>query len=269
MQFLEVTRIEDASPDALDEMYAGHIGGLIIHNAFPPDMMARMVAHLEQHGDNYHWDLQTSTDPSEVQMRVLGRTLTPVRGMDFDLDDYARVGQATRALIEHQWPNFFDRLERLTEGLSGGRKVRAVDVQGRAYGPATIRHLPVGCEIPVHCGLFFMETPGYREIMGALDDTSQLSWFIPMQTSEDGGELMVYNLQWKDSDVPRLGEMYNPSAIEARPSVRVRPPVGSLLLFDGGRWFHKVSPVRGDRDRWTVGGFLGFTSDMEHIVYWS
>ncbi|MEL6342694.1 MAG: hypothetical protein AAFV53_06150 [Myxococcota bacterium] len=269
MRFLEVDRVRDASSDALEAMYRGDGDGLIIHHAFDPDEMAQMVAHLESSGGGYHWDLQEVADPQVVQMRVLGRTLTPVAGDRFDLDEYATIGEATRTIITGQWPGFFGQLERLTQQLSGGRPVRRVQANGRAYGPATIRHLPVGCQIPVHCGLFFMETAGYRELMGALDDTSQLSWFVPMQTPEEGGELVIYDLAWGDADVPRIGSMYNPMEIERWPSVRIRPPVGSLLLFDGGRWFHKVSPIGGGRDRWTVGGFLGFTRAMDRLVYWS
>ena len=160
-------------------------------------------------------------------------------------------------------------IERVCGQLSGGRPVERAHLLDRDYGPATVRHLPVGCHIPVHCGQFFMESSGYHELMSQLDTTSQLSWFVPLQTPASGGELLVYDLRWEDRDVPRVGPMYDPTPIEARPHVAVSPPVGSLLLFDGGRWFHKVSHVQGSQDRWTVGGFLGFTRDMGRIVYWS
>lgn len=267
--FHEVDAAGPELADALHAMYAGHGDALILHNAFDPAALARAVDHLSSEGARYHWDLQEKPDPTVRQMKVLGRTLTPVAGGPFDLDAYAELGRATGAVISEQLPGFFQDFEALMERLSGGRPVRVARDGNRAYGPATVRHLPVGCQIPVHCGLFFMQSDGYREIMGHLDDTTQLSWFVPMQTAEQGGELAVYDLKWGSAEVPTRGPMYDPRAIEAFPAIRVSPPVGSILLFDGGRWFHKVSPVQGARDRWTLGGFLGFDRSMQRLAYWS
>jgi len=269
MRFVEVDQLDDTLADALYQMYTGEGDALIIHNAFDPEVLQQLVGHLEAEGARYHWDLQEVPDPAVRQMRVLGRTLTPVAGEGFDLDAYARIGAQTAAILEAHWPTFFSTLEGITEKISGGRSVRRAASNGREYGPATVRHLPVGCQIPAHCGQFFMESAGYRELMADLDQASQLSWFVPMQTAEDEGALLVYDLAWEDPGVPQAGPMYDAAAIEARPATVVAPPAGALLLFDGGRWFHKVSAVEGRRDRWTVGGFLGFTKAMDRIVYWS
>jgi hypothetical protein len=270
VNFQETTLDELDEPNALEAMYRGG-DALVIHDCFDPKELAKLTEALtSSHADRYHWDLQEEANRPEVtQMRVLGRTLTPIEGHDFDLDAYARIGEETAACINRYLPGLFSQLEAILGRLSGGRPVMRARANGRDYGPATVRHLPVGCQIPVHCGLFFMESGGYREIMKSLDEMSQLSWFIPLQTASAGGELLVYDLQWTDPDVPKTGQLYDPTAIESRPAVAVNPPAGSLLLFDGGRWFHKVSPVEGTQDRWTLGGFLGFKRDMLQIVYWS
>ena len=57
--------------------------------------------------------------------------------------------------------------------------------------------------------------------------------------------------------------------VEAMKALVIYVYAGELLLFDGGRYFHKVSPVEGSRARWTIGGFVGFTRDHERVVYWS
>ena len=49
----------------------------------------------------------------------------------------------------------------------------------------------------------------------------------------------------------------------------IRPRAGDLLFFDGGRIWHLVSAVRGQRVRITLGGFAAFSLDDRSIVYWS
>lgn len=267
--FIEVDAVGPELSDALHAMYAGHGDALIVRDAFDPKALAGAVERIRASAGDYHWDLQEKPDPDFRQMKVLGRTLTPVAGGPFDLDAYAAIGAATHKVVEAQLPGFFERFEGLMEQLSGGRPVRVARDGSRSYSPATIRHLPVGCQIPVHCGLFFMQSDGYREIMGHLDDTTQLSWFTTMQAPQAGGELVVYDLKWGSPEVPTRGPMYDPRAIETFPAIRVSPPAGSILLFDGGRWFHKVSPVEGSIDRWTLGGFLGFDRRLERLAYWS
>jgi hypothetical protein len=48
----------------------------------------------------------------------------------------------------------------------------------------------------------------------------------------------------------------------------LRPGVGDLLVFDGGRHYHEVTRVAG-RARWTLGGFLALGRDHRSIYFWS
>jgi hypothetical protein len=42
-----------------------------------------------------------------------------------------------------------------------------------------------------------------------------------------------------------------------------------MLLFDGGRYYHRVSKVIGRSPRRTIGGFLGFSRQRDRVYYWS
>jgi len=48
-----------------------------------------------------------------------------------------------------------------------------------------------------------------------------------------------------------------------------RPGPGDLLVFDGGRYYHRVSPGAGAHPRRTIGGFLAFAKDGRSLRYWS
>ena len=168
-------------------------------------------------------------------------------------------------------PSFTAILEAAMRQLSGGRGVALAKSEGGTYTPATIRQLPPGHQIPVHCGNFFLQTTGYRELAQIMALEDQLSYFTPMQTPLAGGELLIYELEWGDPGTPvHANGIFDGQVIEqAEPACVLAPEAGDLLLFDGGRYYHKVSPVPGDRDRWTIGGFLGFSKDMSEIIYWS
>ena len=49
----------------------------------------------------------------------------------------------------------------------------------------------------------------------------------------------------------------------------IRPGVGDVLIFDGGRYLHRVDWVSGDRTRWTMGGFLMFDRSGETLFYFA
>jgi hypothetical protein len=49
----------------------------------------------------------------------------------------------------------------------------------------------------------------------------------------------------------------------------ISPRAGDLLVFDGGRYFHRVAKVKGSRIRYTIGGFMMFDQPGETLLYWS
>ena len=125
----------------------------------------------------------------------------------------------------------------------------------------------------------FVLLPQARRLADTLDIRCQLSWFIPLQTAEEGGELELYGLDFEDTRP--LREERPPGSdgmdelsgltflVELADSMRVDPAAGDLVLFDGGRWYHRVRPVRGHRPRITLGGFLAFSRDGEELFFWS
>lgn len=264
--------------DALWAIYQGELDLLIVKDAVDPAWMAEAVARAQAEPERFPWTPQEDPRRShDEQMMVLGQTLTPVSGFDIDMAGYhaqaAALRRALGVLFGDAHGGFEATIAALLARLAGGREVfspPSADGTGR-YTPATVRKLPPGCQIPVHCGNFFLESPGYAHLRQTVAVLDQLSYFFPMQTPEAGGELLVYDLTWGDPATPRMAgiDMFDPKAIEAWDHERFAPEVGELLLFDGGRYFHKVSPVSGDRARWTIGGFVGFTQDHERVVYWS
>ena len=79
-------------------------------------------------------------------------------------------------------------------------------------------------------------------------------------------------MQWGDQDETMFdaqGHTAVDHLMDRYQQVRLRPRAGDMILFDGGRWFHKVDVVRGSATRWTIGGFLMFDRDGRRAYYWS
>jgi len=274
---LDVDALSDW-PDALHDIYCRRLDLMVVRGLFPAEQLARAVQALDAEPIGPQWILQETRDPKQVQMRLMGESLTPNTGFPDgpDMDHYFASAAHVRARARELFapgPLFEPTVQDCLTRLAGGRAVSVPTwPDGRSYTPATIRSLPPGCQIPVHVGNYFLGTGGYRHLATQVALEDQLSYFLTLQAPQAGGALEVYSLEWKDPATPWLPEhgIWDGPAITARyPALRFTPQAGDLLLFDGGRYYHKVTRVEGTRTRWTMGGFAGFSRDMQHVYYWN
>ena len=269
-----------AHADAIRAIHVGELDLLILSGVFSTETCARVVERLEAPGAGFKWTPQESLNPKQKQFYLLGESLTPYAGHpegpdpDHYFDEAARFEATCRALFAGQPdPDFTARLEQTFARMSGGRAIAvpAGSRPGSRYTPATIRSLPPGCEIPVHVGNYFLTTPACRHLATLVDLKDQLSFFIPLQTPEGGGELVVFRKEW-GTDVPEMTRDARGGWDERGdpwPAQSFTPKTGELLLFNGGRFYHRVSRVTGARNRWTIGGFASLSTDGSLVYYWS
>jgi hypothetical protein len=254
--------------DALRQMYAGTLGGLVIKNVYSPERMARVVQQLAAETTNY----PRTSFPARFKAHFYGRCLD---GSDPALDEYLRDAERFRAetlAVFGGGTPFEARIEEMLRALAGGRDVRLPRyTDGRAYTPATIRILLEGGQIGTHCGNEAATRPAYSHLNTLIDPADQISYFLTLQAPVQGGELIVYSLKWSDIGESRIvgGRSRVEDLLRDAEWMAVAPGAGDLLLFDGGRYFHRVAMVVGERIRWTIGGFLMFARAGDVIHYWS
>jgi len=260
----------------LDGMFAAEHDLLIVRGALPADDVAAAVARLDAIGDDAPWTNQVTPNDGVVQMRLLGESLTPNVGAP-DGPPFAgyrakadRVEEITATLPPSvaAWP---DVLTDVLADLGGPAAAPAVDGRGNRYAGGTYRNLPTGCSIPVHVGNYFFDTGGYRLLREVLDTTVQLSFFFTLRPAEVGGELEVLDQRWGDPDTPwhdAYGIWDGDAIVAQRAAQRFKPRAGDLLIFDGGRHYHRVTEVGGAHARWTLGGFVGRTLAGE-LAFWN
>lgn len=264
---IDAARAAEAG-DVIGRMVAGSIAGIIVRGVLTAESAAELVRRLEP-----DTGALPVFRPPVFKGRVFGRPLVSATdGLStyFDAAERFRVGAAE---LVADYPRLEQRIHDALTALAGGRPVGVPrSAGGRRYLAATIRVLIDGDRLPLHYENETLGRPVMNELRPALDLSTLMSFYIPLAVSASGGILRLFRthcLDGGDSLVERLGGEERARAhFERRGFLRVLPGIGDLLVFDGGRWYHDVTPVEGGA-RWTLGGFLALTGDGSAVHYWS
>jgi hapalindole-type alkaloid chlorinase len=274
-------------PNAIEDIYRGRYEGLIIRGVFDPETVAEVTRRVEHGAAPIERTILPTQDKDQAPpVYTLGTLLMLERDEERYFAAAASFRAGCRVLFEGL-PDFEERMTAVFGALAGGRAVEVPPGPGGAtYTPATIRVLPEGKKIGLHVGNDFIHQPQARRLAACADVTCQLSYFVTLQTPEGGGELVIYGLEWSDIEKLRIerGESAPkypgaPSGsgsadravvlVEHCDSMTLKPGPGDLLLFDGGRYYHRITHIQGSRPRVTIGGFMVASTDGRTVYYWS
>lgn len=289
LNFHELSKGElvDQYPNALHDLYAGKEDGFLVKGILSQEEVDTILANFQQVLD----DEPAYTD--------VGFTYPPIfaefsnRTLDLPVGEKAAGISAYFARNDHFSTTFKDRfgvdlpqrLNDLFRQIGGGRKVsvpNGMEEEGK-YPFATFRYLvPSVGMIAVHCGNYFQNTflKVYQHLSSIVKVKDQMSFFIVLQEAEEGGELTVFNFRWEEGqskiNPSEDREIYLPNGKpyfidedKGMQKIMLKPKVGDMVLFQGGRIWHRVEPVGGQQNRITFGGFMGFSDDEHVIYYWS
>ncbi len=252
----------------IERIFDGAIGGVIVKGVLHPERVAELVRRLERDGASL-----PTFRPPVFKGYVLGRPLVAAAdGLEEYLDDAARF-RAGCAAIFPEYPEIERAIDAALRGLGQPWSVTIpTGADGRAFLAVTVRVLVEGDRLPLHFENETFERPVMDALRPDLDTTTLMSFYLPLVTPPSGGLLRLFHtncLAGGDSLIGQLGgEELAREHFERRGFSVVLPEVGDLLVFDGGRWYHDVTPVEGGA-RWTLGGFLAVTRDHTAVRYWS
>lgn len=254
--------------DAIERLVNGSLAGVIVRGVFERDHVAELVRRLQHDGASL-----PIFRPPVFKGQVYGRPLVSASdGLDAYLDEAERFRQGCAALFG-EYPRMEQRLHEAMTALGGGRPVSIpVGTDERPYLAATVRALIEGDRLPLHYENETLRSPVMDALRPRLDTSTLMSFYVPLATPPSGGILRLFRvhcLEGGDSLISRLGgdEQALPY-FEEQGFSTVLPDIGDLLVFDGGRWYHDVTPIEGGQ-RWTLGGFLAMTCDHRAVHYWS
>ena len=279
LRFLDInaSQVESYSSALEDMIINRSFEGMIIREVLPQETVERVVRRLEEDGGGMNSLFRSPSAKIEnLDHKPPNLFGHPIVAGKPDLKKYFADAQAFRQgcceLFQGN-PDFEERVESVLHYLSGGLPVRIpTGPQGQTYTSATIRVMPAGHEIKVHVGNEFLRMPQASHLRTMVDLSDQLSYFIPLSVPEAGGELIVYTLEWdleeRSSNTPAIHHL-DDHVVEQYESMAFAPGPGDMLLFNGGRYYHRVTPVLGSRLRRTIGGFLAFSQEHDAVYYWS
>jgi hypothetical protein len=271
MKLLEVDAADLAGhATTLRDLFEGRLTGMVIRGAFTPTEAAAVVERLER-GD-FGLDKQPSNAfKGETYGRVL---IVGERDLGPYFSEASRFRDACVPLFAGA-PPFQARVESLL-GAVGGDYGIAVPKgpDGAVYSPATIRGLHEGGQIDLHCENETVDFPSMWHLSRLIHARNQLSYYVLLARPEAGGELHIHNARFGEESGARMAHMGRTgnAALQALEHFGHAVPytnAGDMLVFDSGRHFHHVSPVVGQRKRWTMGGFLARSTDDRTVYYWS
>ena len=252
LRVLACDALEDR--DWVDPIFAGDLSGLLVTGAFAPDRMAALVAWLDTHPGEWG-PLAAAPFPGLTYGAVL-LTCPP------DLVAYTEKAAALRRGLALAGFDPGDTFLELLTRLRGGALVAPPrSAAGRDYAPVTVKRLAPGQGVAIHSEQ--AQWPAMQEMKAGLAaPIHQLSTYAPMAVGQGGGELLLYHLppEGRRPSLEGVSPERTHQMLAAFGLTVVRPRVGDLLLFDGGRFNHQVTPCPRD-ERWTIGGFLARGND--------
>lgn len=250
-------------PRALDLIRERVIDGVVVPDFYSAEAMGTVTSRFWAEADQV-----PNNAPFGKPPQVFCRPLTTTE----DADEYLRLAPVLRAFVERIFAGlapFEPRLEAALGALSGRPVTVPRAVDGRDYCPATLRTLPTGHGFAPHFGNAFLYADTCAHLRALMRCEMHLSYFTPLALPPRGGELVLYPIEWDDAVDGKVDGV----PVELAPmffegwTVPLEP--GDLIVFDGSRMLHAITPVAPGPVRVTLGGFLGFTADDAGIVYWS
>ena len=256
-------------PDLLERIFQRQYMGAIVRGVFAPAHMTEVVSRLGAGLEGM---------PRAVAPTFKGGLYgTPVvmgcEDLRTYLDDAGRFRSAIAPLFA-SCGGLEACIESTIGALAGGLPVELpCGDDGRAYVPATIRVLVDGDSLPIHYENGTTRYASMKRLLPQVDTETIMSFYVPMALPAAGGVLEVFTTDCSGDGDRIIEELGGPERalpiLTERGCVEVLPGVGDMLLFDGGRHYHRVTEVQGSRARWTLGGFYAYAKDHRRILYWS
>jgi hypothetical protein len=254
-------------PDAVRRMRREEFEGIILTDVYDARDCTRICERLEagRHG------LMRSDFPPLMSAYFLGMNLNLTEP---DLASYFRAAPLFRAALAQVFADSIDfeaRLSELLSAIDAGRPYRAAPgpSAGLDYMFTTLRaHLPGGF-IPPHFDNEQRLRASYRQLLPQIGD-DLYSFVLGLQPADAGGALEIFNLRHGGQPYRMADGAEDASHIDLEGVESVSFPLkpGAMILFNSGRYLHRVTPVQGQRIRWTACSFIAESRAGEQAYCW-
>lgn len=250
-----------------EELRQGSLQGVLVHDVYPRKLLPDLVKGLETHQPKF---LKTRF-PDAFKGWFYGRNLNLCEPQ---LDQYFDDTRQFERDLELFLPGALNPAVRIADilaRLDGGRPFRAPagpDL-GQRYMFTSLRGHAAGGYIPPHCDNEFVLRPSYQHLT-RLCDPHIMSFVLGFNDCDGGGATEIYNFIQPPlgQDLMSDDQRSIKPDVETLSSVKIRVPSGSMLVFDSGRYLHRLEPVTGAATRWTACSFMALSRDKSATYVW-
>jgi len=252
----------------LNEIKEGLVDGIVIRNILSTHQLARTITNFKELiGQKEYSDLFFETPFGNF----FGTTL-----MEDDLVAYFSKATIVRRFLGDVFEGDFDSFcSQFLRHMSDSSLISpARNKQGFYFSPASVRMLRPGMmDLNAHIHQEFpRHFPSYGEIVKTVRMETELSFYFQIIEPEIGGELVLYDMTWKDtpsemisSDLVMTEERNKKLSNGKKMTISLEP--GDALVFAANRIWHQVNRVKGGKERLTVGGFLALSKEENSWNY--
>ncbi len=250
-----------------ERLRQGSVQGILLHDAYPQKLLPSIVQALESHQPPF----LKSWFPEVFNGWFYGRNLNLCSPkLENYFDEARQFERDLEALLPGEL-NPSVRIASLLSQLDDGRLFLAPagPEHNQRYMFTSLRGHAEGGYIPAHCDNEFVLRPSYQHLC-TISDAHIMSFVVGFNDCDGGGATEIYDYQQKPLGQALMSDDKNSVKpdTENLKSVRIRVPSGSLLIFDSGRYLHRLEPVVGKTVRWTACSFMALSHDKKTMNVW-
>lgn len=254
-------------PDVVRRLRREEVQGILVRGLYGAEECRRLVSRFEAGAGG----LPRNDFPPLMHAYFLGMNLNLAPP---DLDPYFCAVPEFRCGLRALFTGSVDletRVAGLLSMLDEGRRYRA------APGPqpdadhmfTTIRAHLTGGFIPPHFDNEQRFRVTYRYITPQIG-ADLFSYVLTFSAAETGGELEVFDARqggrsFRMADGAGDASRLDLAGVE---SARFRLNSGEMLVFNSGRYLHRVTPVVGATTRWTACSFMAESRADDQVYCW-
>jgi len=281
LSFLEVD-IQDiqAHPSGIQNIQGDNITGMVIRNALSADECRIIRDYFDNLPQEEIYETTSGAFTAPPPFSIIARK----GASETQIGQYfMNCQQFWKDFTSVSGFDFLQKTKTILGHLGQGKTIETPEGPNGngTFTPASIRKLVPGLgELNLHCGnILHEEHPEFFKLLSEKSHLhNQLSYFFMLQPAQKAGELLVYNMPW-DTVSKRLpgglrfettdGTILDSSDEKQVARHAVKMNMGDLLIFGGGRYWHRVSQPEGDATRYTIGGFITPSTSSESMHIWS
>ena len=243
----------------------GDLHAVLVSNVYDAVTVQAAVTALEANAPGFI----ESSFPAAFRAGFYGLNLNLA---DPDLTPYFQAEPAFRkALSGLVAPDFERRVTSVLSRLDDNHTYCAAPgpTPGSRHFFTTIRSHGTGGFIPEHFDNESTVRPSFRHLR-PLIRPDIYSFVLAFSRAESGGALEFFTLKAEDHAAQFRnidGPAPNPS-VEGLERVSVRLAPGDMIILNSGGFLHRVTPVEGERTRWTACSFMAPARAGSQIYCW-